>query len=164
MHRKRVAVLVILLAIFGTSPLFAAGIGTWGRTELLPVHIVTMSLSTAGMIVGWYIARFLRTRNKQWLKLHRGFQWSSAILAVLGIVTGVVMVENTTGIHLRVTHAIIALVSLVLIVGAISAAYLFLKGKKAKKQLRLVHRWTGRFAILAFLVTIFFGLFAAGVL
>ena len=37
-------------------------------------------------------------------------------------------------------------------------------GKKHKKEFRIVHRWIGRFAILSFLVTVFFGLFAAGVL
>lgn len=163
MISKIVRLTPVLLLLVSASA-YAARLGDLGRTELLPVHIVAMSVSTGCMMIGWFIARYLKKKSRRWLKLHRGFQWAAAVLAVFGIATGVVMVENTTGMHFRVTHSIVAFASLALIAVSIIVAYLFLKGKKAKKQLRTTHRWIGRIAILAFLVTIFLGLFPAGVL
>ena len=161
---RRTALLIVICIVFVTGTAWAGGFGDYGRAELLPVHIVAMSLATLGLGIGGYIARYLKKKNKQWLKLHKRFQWISSVLGLVGISTGFIMVQSPGGSHLRYPHSIIAVVSLCLIVGAISFAYKFLKGKKHKKEFRLVHRWTGRFAILSFLVTIFFGLFAAGVL
>ena len=153
--------LVLLLSV----PLFAQGDGfTLGWDQLLPVHIVAMSLSGLGMIIGGFIARYRKKASKNWLKQHKSFQWTSAALAAIGIATGIVMVQVTTGIHLRVTHAVIALISFIFIVSAIAVAYGFLKGKKYKKQKRIMHRWIGRLTIVAWLTTILFGLFAAGIL
>ena len=163
-HRIRPLFAFFLLAAVG-SPLFAQTNGfALGWDQLLPVHISAMALAGAGMIVGAYIARYRKKKAKKWLKQHKTFQWTSAVLATFGITTGIVMVQVTTGIHLRVPHSIIALVSFILIVSAIAVAYSFLKGKKHKKQKRILHRWVGRATIVAWLTTIVFGLFAAGIL
>ena len=162
-YRIRPFFAFLFLAAVG-SPLFAQSDGfTLGRDQLLPVHISAMSLAGACMIVGAYIARYRKKKSKNWLKQHKAFQWTSAVFAALGITTGIVMVQVTMGIHLRVPHSIIALVSFILIVSAIAAAYSFLKGKKYKRQKRMIHRWIGRVTIIAWLTTILFGLFAAGI-
>jgi preprotein translocase subunit YajC len=139
--------------------LFADNSVEIGLRELLPVHIVLMSLAGAGMITGAIIARYFKRRTKKWVKLHKAFQWGSAVCAVLGIVAAVIMVEVTTGIHLRVAHSIVAVASFGAIVLAITAGYGFLRRKTHKKELRIMHRWLGRVAILAWLVTITLGLF-----
>jgi uncharacterized membrane protein YfcA len=110
------------------------------------------------------IARYRKGKSKNWLRQHKAFQWSSAILGLVGIVTSFTMVEVTIGTHLNAPHSVIALVSFLVIILAIVAAYAFLKRKKHKKELRIIHRWIGRTGILAWLVTILFGLFAAGIL
>ena len=159
------AVLMVLaLSLIAAQPVHAQGGGIeLGREQLLPVHIVAMSLAAALMSVGGIIARYYKKKTKNWLKLHKTFQWSAAILGVLGIVGGFVMVEVSTGMHFRVGHAVVALVSLILIALAVIVAYGFLKGTKHKKETRIMHRWIGRLTIVSFLTTIVFGLFAAGV-
>lgn len=152
-----------LLCILG-SPLFGQGDGfSLGWDQLLPIHIVAMSLAGTGMIIGMYIARYRKKKTRTWMKQHKTVQWISSTIAAFGIATGVVMVQVTTGIHLRVPHTIIALISFILVVSAIAVAYGFLKGKKNKKQKRILHRWIGRMTIISWLVTILLGLFAAGV-
>ncbi|MBN1686860.1 MAG: hypothetical protein JW852_09415 [Spirochaetales bacterium] len=143
-----------------SQPLFAQSNGSeLGLQVLLPVHIALMSLSGAGLITGALIAKYRKSKSKNWLKQHKAFQWSSAVIALLGIATAVIMVEIVTGVHLRVAHSIFAAASFALIVLAIIAAYGLLKRKTHKKELRIVHRWVGRFGILAWIVTIVLGLF-----
>ena len=71
------------------------------------------------------------------------------------------MVQNYTQKHFRVAHSFIALASLLLIVCAVVLAYGFLKRKNHKKELRIMHRWIGRFTILSFLTTVVFGIIVA---
>jgi preprotein translocase subunit YajC len=158
---KKALFFVFLCVVFFITPvlLFADNGVEIGLRELLPVHIVLMSLAGAGMITGAIIARYFKRKAKKWVKLHKGFQWGSAVSAVLGIVAAVIMVEVTTGVHLRVAHSIVAVVSFGAIMLAITAGYGFLRRKTHKKELRIMHRWLGRVAILAWLVTIALGLF-----
>lgn len=132
-----------------------------GRETLLPIHIPLMSIAFASMSTGAFIARYRKQKTKNWLKLHKTFQWTSAIAGVLGIITGFVMVQNYTQKHFRVAHSFIALASLLLIVCAVVLAYGFLKRKNHKKELRIMHRWIGRFTILSFLTTVVFGIIVA---
>ena len=151
---------VVICSVVLARPLFAQGGGVeLGLRELLPVHITLMSLSGAGMITGALIAKYRKSKSKNWLKQHKAFQSGSAVLALLGIVTAVIMVEVTTGMHLRVAHSIVAVVSFAFVVLAIIAGYGVLKGKKHKKELRIVHPWLGRITILAWIATILLGLF-----
>ena len=157
---KVFASIVLLIAIAG--PVFADSGIEIGYSQVLPVHIALMSLAFVSMTSGATIARYLK-KNKKWLKLHKTFQWTSAVAGILGVAAGIVLVEVSSGIHLRVAHTIIALASVVLIILAIVVAYGFLKRKKHKKELRILHRWIGRLTITGFLVTIVFGLFQAGI-
>lgn len=157
--------LLISSALFSPQPVSAQSDGfPLGWQELLPVHISAMALAGMSLIIGGLIARYRKGKSKKWLRQHKTFQWSGTIFAVIGVATSIVMVEVTFGTHLNAPHSIIALVSLCLILLAIVVAYGFLKRKKHKKELRVMHRWIGRFTILAWLVTILFGFFAAGIL
>lgn len=148
------------------GPVFGQSGGTVqiGRDQLLPAHIAAMAVSFVLMGAGGTIARYFKKKSKDWLKLHKRFQWTAGVIGILGIATGIVMVQVTHGIHLRVAHSVIAFISAVLIILAIVIAYVFLKGQKFKKQTRIIHRWTGRLTIASFLTTIILGLFAAGIL
>lgn len=158
--KKAVFLLLVCVGFFSAPVLLFAENGVEiGLRELLPVHIALMSLAGAGMITGAIIARYFKRRTKQWVKLHKAFQWGSAVSAVLGIVAAVIMVEVTTGVHLRVAHSIVAAASFGAIILAITAGYGFLRKKTHKKELRIMHRWLGRVAITAWLVTIVLGLF-----
>lgn len=103
-----------------------------GRDQLLPILIVALSTAFVLMTNGGTIARYMKKKANNWLKLHKRFHWTAAIVGLLGIASGIVMVQVTHGIHLRVAHTVVALVSAILIILAIVVAYGFLKEKKMK--------------------------------
>jgi hypothetical protein len=74
------------------------------------------------------------------------------------------MVAQTSGVHLRVPHAWLALVTIVLLIATPILGQLFLKLRKAKKQLRLAHHYCGRAALVLMGLTIILGLFQARIL
>jgi uncharacterized membrane protein YozB (DUF420 family) len=74
------------------------------------------------------------------------------------------MAEVTFGTHLNAPHSIVAVVSLSLVTLAIVAGYGFIKLKRNKKELRVMHRWIGRSAITLWLLTILLGLLAGGII
>ncbi len=159
--RVTISVFAVLVAsgVFAPS-IFAADNGfEFGFSQLLPIHIAAMSLSGASLLTGGAIARYRKNKTKNWLKQHKAFQWSGAVLGLLGIAAAVTMVEVSTEMHLNVRHSIVAVTSFAFIVLAIIAAYVFLRKKKHKKEFRIIHRWLGRIAILAWLYTIVLGLF-----
>lgn len=164
-HGRNRRVTISFLLLFAASLLFAPALFAaddgfeFGFSQLLPIHIAAMSLSGAALLTGGIIAKYRKKKSKNWLKQHKAFQWGGTVLGLLGVGSAVAMVEVSTGLHLNVTHSIFAVTSFGLTILAITAAYGFLKKKKHKKQLRIVHRWLGRITIVAWLVTIALGLF-----
>ncbi len=158
---KKVTFFAIGLIVFFAAavPLFAQDGREIGLRELLPVHIALMSLAGAGMLGASLLARYGKGNVKHWFQWHKRIQWGSAVSATLGVIVAVIMVEITTGIHLRVAHSIVAVVSFGLMVLAIIAAYGFLRRRHHKKELRIMHRRLGRIAVLTWLVVIVLGLF-----
>ncbi len=45
-----------------------------GRDQLLPVHIAALSTAFVLMAIGGTIARYMKKKAKNWLKLHKRFQ------------------------------------------------------------------------------------------
>lgn len=159
MSRVNVLCFALLVASGLFAPyIFAADSGfEFGFSQLLPIHIAAMSLSGTSILIGGIIARYRKNKSINWLKQHKAFQWSGAVLGLLGITASVTMVEVSTEMHLNVTHSIVAATSFTFIILAIIAAYVFLK--KKKKKFRSIHRWLGRITIVAWLITIALGLF-----
>jgi hypothetical protein len=160
-YRVTICVFVFLLAtgVFA-PPLFAANDGfPLEFNQLLPIHIAAMSVSGASILTGGIIARYRKGKSKNWLKQHKTFQWSGAVLGLLGIVTAIIMVEVSTQRHVAVAHSIAATATFGAIILTIIVAYGFLRLKKNKKQLLLLHRWFGRVTITAWLAVIILGLF-----
>ena len=131
---------------------------------LLPVHISAMALSGVGMITGFLILKYRGGNPGNRLRMHKMLQWCSAVIGAAGVVSAVIMVEDTFGTHLNVPHSIFAVASFALVVLALVVGYGVLRKKRNKKQMRTVHIWMSRIAILAWLVTIVLGLLAAGIL
>jgi hypothetical protein len=151
--------LLTAMVIFA-PPLFAAGEGfPLEFNQLLPIHIAAMSLSGASILTGGIIAKYRKGKSKNWLKQHKFFQWSGAVLGLLGIVSAVIMVEKSTGNHIAVAHSIVAVATFGAIILTIIVAYGFLRMQKHKKEMRIIHRWLGRITITAWIATIILGLF-----
>jgi hypothetical protein len=142
----------------------AVGTGRPG-VNLLLVHIVLMSLSFVLMSIALLLARYLR-KVRGWLNLHRILGVCGACLGGIGIGVAAVMVQLTTGMHLRVIHSFAGLASLTVLAAApiVGQTIFTAKRKEMKIFLRMWHKWIGRIAILIMLGTIVLGLFQAGVL
>ena len=77
------------------------------------------------------------------------------------------MIFRTTGVHLRVLHSWIGLVTVVLMIFTPLLGHFMLKIRKVPrraKRARAVHRWIGRVTLLLMAATIVLGLMQAGIL
>jgi hypothetical protein len=115
------------------------------------------------MVFVFILARYLR-KARWWLKMHRLLGVTSACAGGLGIAAASVMVQLTTGVHIRVVHSYAGLVTLAAFIASplLGQAIFAVKSKEAKRSLRVWHRWIGRAAVLLMLGTIVLGLFQAG--
>jgi hypothetical protein len=130
----------------------------------LLAHIAAMGLSFSVMAAGMLIARFLKKR-KWWLKVHRAFGITGAVLGSFGLGIAVYMTAVKSGIHLRVVHSWFGIFALLLIFLSPFFGKAVLKAKKERKPFfRHTHRWAGRSALLVMLAAIVLGLFQAGIL
>jgi putative copper export protein len=113
-----------------------------------------------------FFPRYLK-KKKWWLKTHRRIGISGTVFGVVGIAVAVYMITQTTGIHLRVPHTWIGLVTFILMIIMPLLGYFMLKIRKnpyRAKRTRAVHRWIGRITLLFMAATIVLGLFQAGIL
>ncbi|MEN6492387.1 MAG: cytochrome b561 domain-containing protein [Rectinema sp.] len=133
--------------------------------SLLPFHVVSMGLAFLSMISAIVIARYFKTK-KWWLKAHRVLNIGAVIFAVAGLVFALLMVSSTGGPHIRVPHAVIGAVTLVLLVVMpfLGSAIFKTKDKKAIQNLKKTHRHMGRITALMLTVTVAAGLTLAGIL
>jgi hypothetical protein len=126
-------------------------------------HVILMSLSFLLMLTGMFIAKS-RKRFRGWLKLHRPMGIVGAITGAAGVVLAGIMVSFRSGVHLRVPHASLGLVTIIVIIATPILGQAFLKLKKGKQALRTIHRWIGRLSLTLMLAVIILGLFQAGIL
>ena len=69
---------------------------------------------------------------------------AGGIVLLLGLAMAVAMVSITTGIHLRVMHAIGGVMAFVLTATVLVLGFAFLKSRKNKKKIRPLHLWLAR--------------------
>lgn len=133
--------------------------------NLLPFHALSMGLAFVTMISAIVIARYFKTK-KWWLKAHRILNIMAVVFAVAGFVLAFLMVSSTGGPHLRVPHAVIGAVTLLLllVMPVLGSAIFRTKDKKAIVSLKRAHRFLGRITAIMLTVTIVAGLILAGVL
>jgi hypothetical protein len=133
---------------------------------LYRVHGALMSTAFVLLFIGMFFPRYLK-KKKWWLKTHRRIGISGAVIGVVGIGTAVYMISQTTGIHLRVLHSWIGLVTITLLIFTPFLGHFMLKIRKVParaKQVRAVHRWIGRVTLLFMAATIVLGLLQAGII
>jgi hypothetical protein len=126
-------------------------------------HVILMSLSFLLMLTGIFIARS-RKKFRGWLKVHRPMGIVGAVTGVIGVVLAGIMVSLRSGVHLRVLHGSLGLITMIVIFATPIIGQAFLKLKKGKKVLRTTHRWIGRLSLTLMLAVIILGLFQAGIL
>jgi hypothetical protein len=144
----------------------AAGVQVDLYGILYRVHGTLMSISFALLFVGMFFPRYLK-KKKWWLKAHRRIGIGGVVIGVVGIGITTYMVSQTTGVHLRVPHSWIGLVTIILMIFTPFLGHFMLKIRKVParaKKARAVHRWTGRIALLFMAATIVLGLLQAGII
>ena len=160
----------VTLNLSGAAAGAAAGEQGTGRRDLYgllyPVHGVLMGVSFVLLFVGMFFPRYLK-KKRWWLKIHRRIGISGTAIGAAGIALAVYMIFRTTGVHLRVLHSWIGLVTVVLMIFTPLLGHFMLKIRKVPrraKRARAVHRWIGRVTLLLMAATIVLGLMQAGIL
>ncbi|MBN1390759.1 MAG: hypothetical protein JXA22_08980 [Candidatus Thermoplasmatota archaeon] len=123
--------------------------------KLWPIHAMFMTLGVGGMVLATIV--LYRRKWKSFFKFHMWVMTAAVIFAVAGTVLGVIMVENSTGVHLRVPHSWVGPLTLLVSLFALGVGFYFkyTKNMKHKKPSRNIHKyvgWTG--AVLFVLTTI----------
>ncbi|GAB6277601.1 MAG: hypothetical protein SAMD01599839_21410 [Rectinema sp.] len=83
--------------------------------SLLSFHAVSMGVAFFAMMSAIVIARYFKTK-KWWLKSHRTLNIIAVIFAIAGLVFALLMVSSTGGPHIRVPHAVLGIVTLILLI------------------------------------------------
>ena len=123
------------------------------------IHAVLMSLGFLFMLTGMLIARYLK-KKKIWLKIHKTFGITGALLGLGGFITAYYMIQNTSRIHFSVLHTYIGITGIVMFILTPILGQVFLKIKKHKKFLRAVHKLFGRIMFIIVFAAVIFGLFS----
>jgi len=138
------------------------GAGSEPPTMAWQPHAALLSAGLVVLVAGMFVAR-LRTQ-RWWMKGHRAVMLAGAALAATGLLYGYFMVQEATGMHLRVPHSFLGVLSLVMTLGMTASGLVVLRVARKHPSMRPVHRWAGRATILLLVLTVLSGLVQAGVL
>ncbi len=123
---------------------------------LWPYHAFLVSLALIFMIAGMLAARYKKGR-KNWLKLHKTLGLLGFALALAGITVAVYMVSSYLGVYfIKITHAYVGSVSLLLII--LTPLTGFMQFRLKDRRMHVIHRLSGRLAILFMLANVLLGL------
>ena len=144
----------------------SVNITTGASTEKAPMawqpHAVLMGFGMGLLAAGMFVARM--KKQKWWLKDHRAVMLAGAALTVSGLAYGFYMIQDSTGVHYRVLHSYLGLLSILLTASMAASGLVLLKIAKNHPAARPAHRWLGRATLLVLLVTVLMGLVQAGVI
>jgi hypothetical protein len=124
---------------------------------LIPTHALLMSFGGILMMIGMFIARF-KKEQAWWFKTHRLIGLLSSLFLIIGLSIAIIMVISSTGVHFRVPHTWIALVSLIFAFSTPILGLSMVKLGERGNKLRKIHRFFGRTTIILIIVTMIFGI------
>ncbi|RIE16391.1 hypothetical protein [Candidatus Cryosericum septentrionale] len=128
-----------------------------------PVHAILMGSSVLSLLTAAWAVTFGHHRKGSF-RIHKAAAVTAFVLPAAGLVVAAGMVQASGGPHLRVPHGVFGAITIV--VGFLTGAggHITTKARSNRKQLRTVHLWVGRVAVLLFLLTVFAGLRQVGIL
>ncbi|MFW3146937.1 MAG: DOMON domain-containing protein, partial [Thermoplasmatota archaeon] len=128
---------------------------------LWPIHAIFMTLGTGGMIAATLV--LYRRKWKFFFKFHMWVMTAATAAGAIGLITGFYMVEETTGVHLRVPHSWLGLLTLGMSLFALGVGFYFryTKNMKHKKPSRTIHKYAGWAGAVLFLLTAISGFLQA---
>jgi hypothetical protein len=128
-----------------------------------PIHAILMGSAVLSLLTATWAATLGRYRKGSF-RLHRTAAVTAFVLLASGLLVAVGMVQASGGPHLRVLHGVGGTVTIVLGFLTGAGGLIASKAHSNRKQLRTVHLWVGRLAVVLFLITILAGLRQAGIL
>jgi hypothetical protein len=127
---------------------------------LWPIHAGLMLVGVG--LTGYAMSLVMRKKKPRgFLAVHRRFSLAGGIVLLLGLAVAVAMVSITTGIHLRVLHAILGVTAFVLTAIVLVLGLAFLKSRKNKKKIRPLHLWLARLDCILLIGVIAVGFYQA---
>jgi hypothetical protein len=130
---------------------------------MLIVHAGCMITGFTIVTTGALIAKFMRGRT-WWLKAHRRLGMIGPLCVCAGFVMAYIMVSLYDGDHFGVRHAYMGLLSVFFVFLTPILGVLQFRLREYASVIRIMHRWSGRTAILVMLLTIISGLFHANII
>ena len=121
-----------------------------------PYHAFLMSAGFILLISGFVVMRFHKTSN--WYKSHLILESAGGILAIAGLFVSITMVTLSGAPHLRYTHDLLGMVTIILISCTLLLGYLMNRLFRSRSGVRTVHRWLGRISIALVAVNILLGI------
>lgn len=145
---------------YGTLDL-GSGQGSERTVPLLwPIHAGLMLVGVG--LTGYAIALLMRKKKPRgFLGIHQRFALAGGIVLLLGLAMAVAMVSITTGIHLRVLHAILGVTAFVFTATVLVLGFAFLESRKNKKKIRPLHMWLARLDCILLIGVIVVGFYQA---
>jgi len=131
--------------------------------RIWPVHAILMGSAVLSLLTAaWAVT--LGRRRKGSFHIHKTAAVTAFVLLAAGLVVAIGMVQASGGPHLRVPHGIFGAITIV--VGFLTGAggHITTKARANRKQLRTIHLWVGRVAVILFLLTVLAGLRQVGIL
>lgn len=131
--------------------------------RIWPIHAILMGSAVLSLLTAAWAVTLGRHREGSF-RIHKSAAVLAFVLLAAGLVVAVAMVRASGGPHLRVPHGIFGAVTIVLGFLTGAGGLITTKAHTNRKQLRTVHLWVGRVAIVLFLLTILAGLRQVGIL
>ncbi|MDG6225218.1 MAG: hypothetical protein QCI82_06865 [Candidatus Thermoplasmatota archaeon] len=129
---------------------------------LWPVHAIFM---TGGLVLmaASTIILYTSRKTKWWLKAHKGAGVAGAISTVIGLAVGIYMVGRAGSGHLGTLHSILGGITAVMLLSSPALGFIHFKFIRRTRNLRPVHIWLSRIALLLMFIVIVMGLFLIGI-
>jgi len=129
---------------------------------LWPLHAVLMIVALVVSSIATY--SLYMKRRSWWFKAHKVLGTLGALSGAVGLGAGIYMVSRAGRGHIRVPHAYLGLLTVVLVLMSPALGLLFLRSKTAKAKIRKVHIWWGRGSMVLMVVTVLAGLRLVGLI
>jgi len=128
-----------------------------------PIHAILMGSAVLSLLMAAWAVTLGRHRKGSF-RIHKTAAVMAFVLLAAGFVVAAGMVQASGGPHLRVLHSIFGAVTIMLGFLTGAGGLITAKARANREQLRTVHLWVGRVAIVLFLLTVLASLRQVGIL
>jgi hypothetical protein len=166
MRKLACAICLTLVALsMGCSPVLAHTAAEMGIAPdqydlgipvFWPYHAVLMSSGFILLLSGFVVTRFHKTSG--WYRSHRILESVGGVLVIAGLVVSITMITISGAPHLRYTHDLLGIITIILILCTLLLGYLMTGFFRGMGEIRTIHRWLGGISIVLVAANIVLGI------